>query len=344
MPVKSNLLTYTANGLYCTEADIYIDPVKRVENAIITHAHSDHARKGHNNYIAHPLAIPIMKHRIGSGINVTALEYGKVINKNGVKISLHPAGHIPGSSQVRIEYKGEIWVVSGDYKIENDGLTEPFEPIKCHTFITESTFALPAYKWQAQKIIFNSIDSWWKNNIAGGKISVLAGYSLGKAQRLFNNVDHSIGKIYGHEEITTINNLFIEAGLNLPLLETIPNKISRSELTDSLIIAPPSVIESEWLNGLEHFSVGYASGWMIFGKGKRSKGIDSGFALSDHADWDGLNYAVKETGAENIFVTHGYTTVFTGWLRKIGYNAHELKELTGKNFENITSDVQLKLF
>jgi putative mRNA 3-end processing factor len=344
VPAKSSLLIYTANGLYCPEADIYIDPARRVESAIITHAHSDHAKKGHKNYIAHPLSVPVMKHRITGSINVTALEYGKVININGVKISLHPAGHIPGSSQVRVERKGEVWVVSGDYKIENDDLTEPFELIKCHTFITESTFALPAYKWKVQKEIFNDINLWWKNNIERGKISVLTGYSLGKAQRLFKNVDHSIGKIYGHEGITTINNLFIEAGLSLPPLETISDEISPNELSGSLIIAPPSVIGSEWLSRFEPFSVGYASGWMIFGKRKRSRGIDAGFVLSDHADWDGLNYAVKETGAENIFVTHGYSSVFVRWLRKIGYNAHELKSLGSEKFEYNTSETQLKLF
>ncbi len=261
-----------------------------------------------------------------------------------MNISLHPAGHIPGSAQVRVEYKGEVWVFTGDYKIENDGLSDPYEQLKCHTFITESTFALPVYKWKKQNEIFDDINSWWRSNIAAGKISVLTGYSLGKAQRLFNNVDRSLGKIFGHELITSINELFIGAGLNLPDLETITNKIRRSDLNGAMIIAPPSVTGSDWLEQFAPLSVGFASGWMILGGGRSKKGTDIGFALSDHADWDGLNHAVKETGAENIYVTHGYTSVFVRHLQKSGYNAHELKSLGKENAVITHRGEQLKLF
>jgi len=344
LPSNYNLLTYTKYGIYCPEADIFIDPRRPVENAVITHAHSDHARRGHKKYIAHPLTVQVIRHRIGSGVNIAPLDYGKIININGVNISLHPAGHIPGSAQVKVEYRGEVWVVSGDYKIENDGLTEPYEPVRCHNFITESTFALPVYKWKKQEDIFGEINSWWKANIRQGKLSILTGYSLGKAQRLFNNVDHSLGKILGHEEITSINNLFISAGLNLPPLETITRKISRSELTGALIIAPPSIIGHKGLVKLMPYSTGFASGWMLHGKGWSRRGTDIGFALSDHADWDGLNYAVKETGAENIYVTHGYAEVFVRHLNKSGYNAFELKKLGNEDTENQPKDTQLNLF
>src|SRR5690349_11431591 len=153
------LLTHTPSGLYCAEAGIFIDPNKAVENAIITHAHSDHARRGNKNYIAHPLTVPVLRERVGAKISVTPVEYGKILNIHGVKISLHPAGHIPGSAQVRLEYKGEVWVVTGDYKLEDDGLTEPYEPLKCHSFITESTFAMPVYKWEKQDKIFEKINN-----------------------------------------------------------------------------------------------------------------------------------------------------------------------------------------
>jgi len=261
-----------------------------------------------------------------------------------VKISLHPAGHIPGSAQVRVEFKGEVWVVSGDYKIEDDGLTEPYEQLKCHTFITESTFALPVYKWKKQSEIFDDINSWWKLNIRLGKVSVLTGYSLGKAQRLFSNVDHSLGKIFGHELITSINDLFIKGGLNLPPLETITDKIKRYDLEGALIIAPPSVISSDWLKQYEPYSAGFASGWMIHGRGRSPKGTDIGFAISDHADWEGLNQAVKNTGAENIYVTHGFTSVFVRHLIKSGYNAFELKSLGNEETIKPPEEAQLKLF
>jgi putative mRNA 3-end processing factor len=318
----SELLKFTNKGIYSPEADIYIDPEKAVDRAVITHAHADHARYGHKHYLAHKISVPLLKHRLNRKISVQGLEYGEVITHNGVKISLHPAGHIPGSAQVRLEYNGEIAVVSGDYKLEDDGLTTPFEPVKCNTFVTESTFALPIYKWKPQAEIFEEINKWWKQNKETGRTSLLFGYSLGKAQRMLYNVDRSIGNIFAHDTITAINKVLNESGFNLPNVE---NPSSNTEmLKGSLIIAPSSVRKTLLMESLGEYSTAFASGWMATRRGYQIKGIDRGFALSDHADWDGLCEAIKLTGAENIYVTHGFSRAFVIWLRKNGYNANEV--------------------
>lgn len=328
----SNLLSFSNKGIYCQQADVFIDPNKSVDKAIITHAHSDHARHGSKFYLAHIKSVPILKYRLGKNISTEGVDYNEVIEINGVKISLHPAGHIPGSAQIRLEFKGEIAVVSGDYKLEYDGLTEAFEPVKCNTFITESTFGLPVYKWKRQEEIFNEVNNWWRRNKENGKVSVICGYSLGKAQRILFNVDNSIGKIYGHESISMINEVMINQGMNLTSIEKFNTTTNKKDYEGSLIIAPPSVIGSSWLNMFDSFSLGYVSGWMNIRKSKRRQGIDIGFALSDHADWTGLNTAVRESGAEKIYVTHGYTSVFVKWLREIGYDADELSYLyTGED-------------
>ena len=320
----SELLKFTNKGIYSPAADIYIDPVKAVEWAVITHAHSDHARYGHKHYLAHKISVPLLRHRLGGKISVQGLEYGGVLTHKGVKISLHPAGHIPGSAQVRLEFKGEIAVVSGDYKLEDDGLTTPFEPVKCNTFVTESTFALPIYKWKPQSEIFYGINEWWKENKENRKTSILFGYSLGKAQRVLFNVDHSIGSILAHDTIISINKILNESGFNLPIAESTSSLTGTKIPEGSLIIAPSSVRKTPLMEVIGDYSAANASGWMAAGRGWQRKGIDRGFALSDHADWDGLCEAVKLTGAENIYVTHGFSRAFVIWLRKNGYNAHDL--------------------
>ena len=324
MSSVNKLLQFTKKGICCPQADIFIDPSSPVENAVITHGHSDHARTGCSNYLSHHLTVSILKYRLGNNISAEGIEYNKAIDINGVKLSLHPAGHIPGSAQVRLEYKGEVAVVSGDYKTEYDGLTEAFEPVKCNTFVTESTFALPVYKWKKQSDIFNDINNWWEKNKENGKASVICGYSLGKAQRILHNVDRSIGKIYGHGAVTILNDLLISEGIDLPEIEKADLKIQKKDNAGALIIAPPSVVSNVWLRKFEPYSLGYASGWMNIRGAKRRQGIDIGFALSDHADWDELNKTVKETGAEKIYVTHGYTAVFVKWLREKGIDAEEI--------------------
>jgi putative mRNA 3-end processing factor len=319
------LLQFTGKGIYCAPGDFYIDPWKPVNRAIITHAHSDHAYRGHQHYLAQRQSVPVMKYRLGADINVQSLEYNETITHNGVTISLHPAGHIIGSSQVRVEYEGEVWVASGDYKTEPDLITAPFEPVRCHAFISESTFGLPIYHWKPQQKIFDQLHQWWKRNQEEGTCSVILCYALGKAQRIIAGIDKSIGPLYGHGAITNVNDILRNAGEPIPEVIRITPETKKEVFRNALVFATSSVQNTSWLRKLAPFSIGYASGWMQIRGNKRRRAADIGFALSDHADWPGLNDAIAATGAQRVFITHGYTFQFARWLREKGYDAHEVK-------------------
>ncbi len=317
------LLEFTSKGIYCAQANVYIDPWKPVDYALITHGHADHSRWGHKQYLCTHLAKPVIKYRLGN-IKIESIGWKEIKNINGVKFSFHPAGHIVGSAQIKVEYKGEIWVASGDYKLQNDGIATPFEPVKCHTFITESTFGLPVYKWQPQKTIFRDINQWWSHNKTLGKISVLTGYALGKAQRIINGLDPSIGPIFTHGAVENINEVIRHQGIQLPDTKRIVQGMTHKDFVDGIVIATPSAVGTAWMKKFKQHSVGMASGWMTLRGARRRRGADRGFILSDHADWEALNQAIKATGAERIFVTHGYTNIFSNWLKEKGYDAHEV--------------------
>jgi len=317
------LIEFTPNGIYVPKADVYIDPFKAVENALITHAHGDHARKGNINYLCHSQSVPILKRRIGH-YQFQSAEYGEIVNINGVKFSFHPAGHVLGSAQIRIEHKGEIWVVSGDYKTEDDGILTPFEAIKCHTFITESTFGLPEFDWLPQEDIFSQINDWWQGNANENNCSIMYAYSLGKAQRILQYLNHQIGPVFVHGSIQNMNEAYREAGVLLKPTRKAGSDIDRKEFRKALIIAPPSADNSYWIKRFEPYVTGLASGWMSNGASKAWLKSDNGFALSDHADWKGLNKAVLETGAEKVLVTHGYINEFANHLNKMGIEAEAI--------------------
>lgn len=333
---QNKLLEINDCGIYCPQADVYIDPWKGVDKALITHAHSDHARWGCRHYMAHEDSEQILRLRLGQDIKLDTTAYGREHLINGVKISFHPAGHITGSAQIRLEYRGEVWAVSGDYKTEADSSCTPFEPVRCHTFITESTFGLPVYSWKPQQEIFREINSWWRQNASEGKASLLGGYALGKAQRLIANVDASIGPIYVHGAVDNVNKALEQGGLQLPpTIRVIPD-IPKSSYAGSLIIAPPSAINTPWARKFGPKSTAMASGWMNIRGSKRRRAVDRGFVLSDHADWSGLNEAVKQTTAERILVTHGYTAAFSRWLQEKGYDAREVQTLYNEELEEIS--------
>ncbi|MEM6844111.1 MAG: ligase-associated DNA damage response exonuclease [Bacteroidota bacterium] len=321
------LIEFTDRGLYCPPANIYVDPWRPVKNAIVTHAHSDHARWGMKYYLAHHDSESILRLRIGQDISLQTLAYDQSINIAGVKVSLHPAGHIYGSSQVRLEYKGQVWVISGDYKLEDDGFSGQFEPVRCHSFVTESTFGLPIYSWKPQPLVMEEIHQWWQANQSENKASLLIAYSLGKAQRIIHQLDRSIGSVYLHGAVYNVNNALITGGATLPELPKVTSSVSKDELRKSLIIAPSSALNSPWVNRFKPFSTGVASGWMMVRGAKRRRAADRGFVLSDHADWAGLNEAVEATGADAVYVTHGFTSVFSRWLREQGRRAYEVETL-----------------
>lgn len=330
---QQNLLEINDCGIYCPRADVYIDPWKAVDRALITHAHSDHARRGNKFYLAHESSEAILKLRLGEDIRLETTAYGKALDINGVRISFHPAGHITGSAQIRLEYKGEVWVVSGDYKTESDSTCTPFEAVRCHTFITESTFGLPVYNWQPQKEIFEDINQWWRKNAEEGKTSLLCGYALGKAQRLIANVDHTIGKILLHGAVDNVNQALRKNGLLLPDCSRISADTPKSEFAGSLVIAPPSALNTPWMRKLRPLSTALASGWMNVRGNRRRRAVDRGFTLSDHADWKGLNEAVQATACERVLVTHGFTAPFSKWLREKGYKAEEVHTLYNEELE-----------
>ena len=319
MQTKAPLLAFNENGIYCEAAKVYLDPWKPVDKAIITHGHADHSRWGHKSYITHHTNVPIIKHRLGD-INVSGRDYNETFVINNVKFSLHPAGHIIGSSQVRVEHKGEVWVFTGDYKTENDGISVPFEPIQCDTFITECTFGLPAFKWITQKQVFDDINTWWQENQAEGKTSILFGYSLGKAQRLLKYLDTSIGKIYTHGAIENMTKV-LRPLVKFPQTTLITKETKKAELLGNIVLAPPSAHGSSWIRKMVPFVTASASGWMTFRGARRRRAIDKGFVLSDHCDWEGLLAAIEATGAQKIISTHGYTDIFSKYLREKGYDA-----------------------
>ncbi len=317
------LIEFTDKGLYCRAGDFYIDPWRPVDKAVITHGHSDHARGGSKFYLCHHFTKPILQQRLGPS-SYQSIGWEENVYINGVRVSLFPAGHIIGSSQVRVELDGEIWVVSGDYKRENDGLSGEFEPVKCHTFITESTFGLPIYKWKPQHEIYNNIKSWIQNNIAAEKTSVLIAYSLGKAQRLLLPIAEVTDKIYAHGAVHNMHMALVNAGIKLPFMHRVTNTTTKEELKGAVVIAPSGAEGSGWMKRFASYEIGICSGWMQVRGNVRRKNADAGFALSDHADWDALIKTCKETEAECVYVTHGFQAVFSRYLIELGIEGKEV--------------------
>lgn len=329
------LIQFTKSGIYCKQADVYIDPWKNVDRAIITHAHSDHARYGSKHYLAHKDSEFILKHRLGN-IDLQTIDYNQNIQINGVNISLFPAGHIIGSAQVRLEYKGEIWVISGDYKVKNDGYTIPFEPVKCQHFITESTFGLPIYNFPEAANINQQLNDWVTQNAEQGLNSVIIGYALGKAQRILSALKTD-QPILLH---STIYNTNEAVGFDNSNYIKFTQDFKKEQINPGIVIATGSVVGSPWLRRFEPYKLAFCSGWMQLRGARRRYNADKGFIMSDHADWQGLNEAVVATGAENVYVTHGYKTIYAKWLREhYKINAVEVDTLfEGESIEKETAE------
>ena len=334
--MKAPLLAFNENGIYCARAGVYLDPWKAVDKAIISHGHADHSRWGHKKYITHHSNVPIIRHRLGE-IEVAGKAWNETFSINGVTFSLHPAGHIIGSSQIRVEYKGEVWVFSGDYKTEDDGVAVPYEVVKCNTFITECTFGLPAFKWLPQQQVITEINEWWQKNKQDGRTSVLFGYSLGKAQRLLKHLDPSIGKIYTHGAIENMTEV-VRPLIAMPPTIRITRETKKEELKGNIVLSPPSAHGTSWIKKMVPYVTASASGWMTFRGARRRRAIDKGFVMSDHCDWQGLLSSIKATGCEKVICTHGYTDIFSRYLNELGYDARteetqyegELGELESK--------------
>ncbi len=322
---KGNLISLTTRGLYCKRGDFYIDPWLPVDKAVVTHAHADHAYRGSKNYLVAAEGESLARIRLDPESTISSQSYGTVTDINGVKLSFHPAGHILGSAQVRVEYKGEIWVASGDYKLTPDATCAPFEPVKCNYFITEATFGLPIYTWPSPRSVFAEIDEWWKRNRENGKSSVIFAYSLGKAQRILNGVDRTIGRIFTHGSVERLTQAYRESRVDLPETTYVGSVTKKKEFAGSLIVAPPSAQMSTWMKRFGPQSTGFASGWMMVRGARRRRAVDRGFVLSDHADWPELLTAIRATDAETVYVTHGFAEEVVRYLNETGTNALPLK-------------------
>ena len=296
------LLRPAERGLYCEAGDFFIDPWQPVDRAVITHAHGDHARWGSASYLGSREGEGVLRTRLGPSASIRGVDWGEAVDINGVRVSLHPAGHILGSAQVRVEHRGEVWVASGDYKTDPDPTCTPFELVRCHTFITESTFGLPIYRWTAEREVFEEIRDWWKANRDAGRASVMFAYALGKAQRLLAGLaDADIGPVYTHGAVERLNRDYRDGGVRLAETKYATAMPRGTDFAGSLIIAPPSAAGSMWLR---RFGV-----------------VSSGFALSDHADWPSLLATVEGTGAERVLVTHGSREPLVRWLTERGLDA-----------------------
>ena len=318
------LIQLTEAGLYCEAGGFFIDPWRPVPRAVVTHAHSDHATAGCEAYLSAETGRALLEARIGPELPAEYFSYGEARTVGDVRLSLHPAGHVLGSSQLRVEHRGEVWVASGDYKLGADPTCAAFEPVRCHTFITEATFGLPIYRWPAQTLVMEQITDWWRRSQNEGRASVVFAYALGKAQRLLAALGDGVGPIYCHGAVERMNEIYRGSGIPLP--ET-PNPAEQPRGTDwskALIVAPPSANGTPWLRRFGDLSTAFVSGWMLVRGARRRRAVDRGFALSDHADWPGLLEGIRATGAERVLATHGSSGALVRYLREQGYEADAL--------------------
>jgi putative mRNA 3-end processing factor len=319
--IRRPILKLTDQGLYCEAGDFFVDPWRPVPRAVVTHAHSDHARWGCERYLASREGERVLRARLGEKARIRVVDWGERVDVGGVAVSLHPAGHILGSAQVRIEYRGETVVVSGDYKTEPDPTCTPWEPVRCHTFVTESTFGLPIYRWPPQSEVFAEVDAWWRANAEAGRASLILGYSLGKAQRVLAGLDPSVGPIYTHGAVEKLTDEYRASGVTLPPTTHVSAMPRGTSWAGAMIVAPPSADATPWTRRFGALSNAFASGWMRIRGTRRRRALDRGFVLSDHVDWPSLISSIEATGAERVWVTHGYTAQVVRWLRDRGYDA-----------------------
>jgi len=317
----SDLVQATSDGLYCPPGDFHIDPWRPVDRAVVTHAHSDHARPGARSYLCAEACEAPLRLRVGEEASIETLPWGEPADINGVRVSLHPAGHILGSAQIRVEHQGDVWVVSGDYKTAPDTTCDDFEPVPCRVFISECTFALPVFRWRPEDTIRREINEWWRANQRDGRTSVVFAYALGKAQRVLSLLDPSIGPILAHGAPARLNPVYEAAGVELPAWERATPENAKTTRGRAIVIAPPSAASSTWIRKFGPVSTAFASGWTQIRGTRRRRSVDRGFVLSDHADWTGLLEAIEQTGAERIGATHGYTEPLVRYLKERGLDA-----------------------
>jgi putative mRNA 3-end processing factor len=321
------VLQETPRGLLCPDGSFYIDPWQPVERAVVTHAHGDHARPGSAAYLCTPETLPLLRRRFGAEAVIETLPYRESRTMGSVRVSFHPAGHVLGSAQIRIEGLKGVWVVAGDYKRAADPTCIPFEPVPCDTFVTESTFGLPIYRWDPNKVVMGDILSWWNGNRDAQKTSVIFCYAIGKAQRLLAELARvSDRPVYVHGMLTAMIDGYREAGVELPeVLHVIEpegrTKGRKPSFAGELVLAPLLARGTPWMRRLGTHSDAFASGLMRVRGVRRQRAYDKGFVISDHADWPALLQTIAETGARRVLATHGYAEPLARYLKSQGLDS-----------------------
>ncbi|HMO51348.1 MAG TPA: ligase-associated DNA damage response exonuclease [Kiritimatiellia bacterium] len=337
----NDVIQPTAQGLFCPRGNFYIDPWRPVERALVTHAHADHARWGCDAYMVASEGLGVFRARLGSEARIETLSYGETRTINDVNVSFHPAGHILGSAQIRLEVDGEVWVVTGDYKTGLDPTCAPYEPVRCTVMITESTFGLPVYRWPDPAVVFEAVNAWWRENAAAGLTSVVFGYALGKAQRLLAGLDATIGPVYTHGAVEAMCEVYRAAGVSLPVTRRVERDIRLNGSEGALVVAPPSADDSPWMRRFQPYATAFASGWMLVRGARRRRAVDRGFVLSDHVDWPSLLAAVEASGAERVGVTHGNAAVVARFLNERGRTAWAIpSRYTGENDDDSSASAE----
>jgi putative mRNA 3-end processing factor len=321
----------TSAGLYCPAGQFFIDPTGPVDFAVVTHAHSDHVTRGCKSYLTSRSGLELVAQRLRTPAVVTGVSFGETVTRNDVSLSLHPAGHVLGSAQVRVEHRGEVWVVSGDYRCTPDPTCEPFEPVRCHTFITECTFGEPRFAWRPQSEVIAEVEAWWRRNQAAGRTSVLFAYALGKAQRILAAVNPELGPIVVHGAVNVVNNTYRRGGIVLPDVRLLPDFESDAAAKSGprpLVVAPPTAHFTGWFRRLGESHTAFASGWMDEPGALEDRQVERGFVLSDHADFAELHCAVAATGASRVYAVHGAVDAFSASVRSRGREASPLPNAT----------------
>ncbi|TWU26295.1 Metallo-beta-lactamase superfamily protein [Novipirellula galeiformis] len=316
------LLQTTDRGLYCAAGDFYIDPQRPVDRAVVTHAHSDHARWGCRRYLAVSESEHLLRMRMSSDAEFQFLRYGESVTIGGVNLRFHPAGHMLGSAQVRLEYRGKVAVAMGDHKLGRDPTCKSWEPVKCHLLVTESTFGLPVYRWQPEQVTTDVINQWWRESRDDGKCSVLYGYAVGKSQRLLAGLDPSIGPIFTHGAVEKGTEAYRKTGVDLPNTTYVGSVTGKRDWSGAMVVAVPSAHGSTWMRKFGRISTAMASGWMAVRGARRRRSVDRGFVVSDHVDWPTLIEAVEACDPDTLWVTHGYSAVVARYFQERGRDAH----------------------
>lgn len=325
------MLISTTDGLACPAGGFHVDPSGPVDLAVVTHAHGDHARPGARRYLCADAGLAVLRRRLGEDAVIDGVAYGAPLTIGEVEVSLHPAGHVTGSAQVRIHDGRQTCVVSGDYKRDPDPTCAPFEVVRCDTFVTEATFALPIYRWPAVDDVVDDLRRWIAANEASGKPTVLFAYSLGKAQRLLALLADSLhAPVLVHGAVAAMSEACRQDGVRLPPIEPVGDDTRGAATRGRLVLAPPSAVNTPWLKRFPQAATAMVSGWMRVRGARRWKGVDRGFVLSDHADWPGLLETIAATGARRVLATHGYADVLARVCADHGLDAGVLDAALGR--------------